>query len=204
MAPALKQLCDELGWSLPQVELICVAQGPGSFTGLRVGLATAKILAYLGNKQIVGVNTLEVLATQISHPSGAVRPVIDAQRKQLFTASYQHRTPSERESARPILQETSPTNIIGREEFVASLKSGDTVCGPGLSRIEKQLNSLSDEIVIERDNEIPNASTVGLIGHRRFLSGTSDDVFAIAPNYYRLSAAEEKAAEEKAAKTKTG
>ena len=64
LAPALAELWQEVGWKPTQIELIAVALGPGSFTGLRVGVTTAKMLAYVAQAQVLGIDTLEAIAAQ--------------------------------------------------------------------------------------------------------------------------------------------
>ena len=68
LAPGIDSLLAEVGWLVGGVDLVAVTQGPGSFTGLRIGVTTAKALAYAGETQVIGVNTLEVIARQAAAP----------------------------------------------------------------------------------------------------------------------------------------
>lgn len=99
--PAIQQLMAEAGISLNQVDAISVTEGPGSYTGLRVGMATAKGLCFTLGKPLILVNTLEVMAyasrrnlAAISLPDGVkagdvlLCPMIDARRMEVFTAVY--------------------------------------------------------------------------------------------------------------------
>ena len=94
LAPGIDALLAEVGWSVGQIDLLAVTQGPGSFTGLRIGITTAKALAYAVGGQVIGVNTLEVIARQA--PPGRAAPakqqtlwtVLDAQRGELFAARF--------------------------------------------------------------------------------------------------------------------
>ena len=70
LAPALARLWQAVGWKPTEIELIAVALGPGSFTGLRVGVTTAKMLAYLARAQVLGVDTLETIAAQAMGEGG--------------------------------------------------------------------------------------------------------------------------------------
>jgi tRNA threonylcarbamoyladenosine biosynthesis protein TsaB len=87
LAPAIEQLVAEVGWSIRDLSVVAVTVGPGSFTGLRVGVVTAKTLAYALGAQVVGVNTLEVIAARISNQPQLVT-VLDAQRQELFVARW--------------------------------------------------------------------------------------------------------------------
>src|SRR5208337_2248427 len=70
LAPAIRSLLERVGWQPREIGLIAVTIGPGSFTGLRVGVATAKILAYATGAQVLGIGTLEAIAT--AAPDGVV------------------------------------------------------------------------------------------------------------------------------------
>src|SRR5262245_21398293 len=93
LAPAIRELLSDVSWSPADVELVAVAVGPGSFTGLRIGVTAAKSFAYAVGAQIVGVNTLAVLAAQAPPSAAPLWTVMDAQRRELFAARF---TDSER------------------------------------------------------------------------------------------------------------
>lgn len=96
--PAIQKLMADSGYSISQLDAIAVTSGPGSYTGLRVGLASAKGICYILQKPLILVNTLEVMAQAIlSHyqstnqaidPSTLLCPLIDARRMEVFTATY--------------------------------------------------------------------------------------------------------------------
>ena len=177
LAPALKALWSKVGWTTSDLELITVTVGPGSFTGLRVGVTTAKMLAYLSHAAVVGVNTLEVIAAQTP-----VEAVLDAQRQELFVGRFVR----EADSIRP----TAETKIVRSEQWLASLPPGMRVTGPGLKKLEDRLPAAVQ--IIDRSLWTPMAATVGRIGFQHFQSGQRDDFWKLVPNYYRRSAAEEK------------
>src|SRR5688572_22548430 len=79
LAPAIQTLLSHAGWPVNSLNLIAVAQGPGSFTGLRVGVTTAKTLAYALEAEVLGVDTLDVVAAQAQPITGRIHPVMDAQ-----------------------------------------------------------------------------------------------------------------------------
>ena len=96
--PAIKKIFSESGFSLTEVDAISVSNGPGSYTGLRVGLSSAKGLCYALNKPLILLNTLQVIAKsiaikcdsniKISSQSFLICPMIDARRMEVFTALY--------------------------------------------------------------------------------------------------------------------
>ena len=182
LAPALKELWSKVGWTASDLELITVTVGPGSFTGLRVGVTTAKMLAYLSHAAVVGVNTLEVIAAQTPVEATPIEAVLDAQRQELFVGRFV----LEGDSIRP----TAETKIVRSEQWLASLPPGMRVTGPGLKKLEDRLPAAVQ--IIDRSRWTPMAAMVGRIGFQHFQSGQRDDFWKLVPNYYRRSAAEEK------------
>ncbi len=88
LLPVLKQLLDDTNIALDQVDIVAVTQGPGSFTGLRIGIAVAKALAFALNRPLVGIPTLDVLAHNVPYCHISICPIIDARKSQVFAAFY--------------------------------------------------------------------------------------------------------------------
>ena len=88
LAPALRQLLAQVGWQARDVHRVAVTVGPGSFTGLRVGVTTAKAFAYAVGAEVIGINTLDVIAAQAPVEAARVAVALDAQRQELFAAVY--------------------------------------------------------------------------------------------------------------------
>ncbi len=183
LAPALRDLLHQAGWQARSIELVSVTSGPGSFTGLRIGVTTAKTLAYAIGAEIIGVDTLEVLAAQASASAGPLWTVIDAQRQEVFTAAF-----DVFENGPP--RRVSDTAVMKEDDWLAGLRAGDRVTGPALRSLAARLPAG----VIAAPEELwqPTAAAVGLVAWEAYQSGRRDDVWKLLPNYYRLSAAEEK------------
>lgn len=186
LIPAIDELLRGAGRQVKDVGLIGVVIGPGSFTGLRVGVTAAKTLAYAIGAQTVGLDTLDVLAAQAEPGSRGARllPILDAQRQELFAATFAWR---EGGWAR-----TGPTAIVPTPAWLESLVAGDLVTGPALSRLAAKLPA-GVKVGAEMLRE-PRAVTVARLAFARFQRGHVDDFWKLAPAYYRPSAAEEKAA----------
>jgi len=184
----------EVGWSAAVVDLVAVDVGPGSFTGLRIGMATAKTFAYAANCAIVGVSALDVLACQFEtiapEPEGELRlhVIVDAQRGDSWIVTYV-RTDS------GALIPQSPGILIGDDEMIASWKAGDWVTGPGLHKQGGQLRSRigSDIRIAPEELWNPHAEALGQLAAREHAEGRRDNLWSLVPQYYRKSAAEEKA-----------
>jgi len=141
-APALAQLLRDVGWKPKDVQLVAVATGPGSFTGLRVGVTAAKVFAFAVKAEVVAVDTLEVIAAQV--PPGnhsSIMAVVDAQREELFLRSYLQ-TPAGHLGDRLEFQIISNDAWIAElDQLVSRAKQSGldqipvTVTGPGLIKL---------------------------------------------------------------------
>jgi tRNA threonylcarbamoyladenosine biosynthesis protein TsaB len=88
LAPAIRYLCDELDVDLHHLTAIAVGLGPGLFTGLRVGVTTAKVMAQALRVPVVGIPSLDLVAYPVRHTSRIVAAVLDARRREVFHAQY--------------------------------------------------------------------------------------------------------------------
>jgi tRNA threonylcarbamoyladenosine biosynthesis protein TsaB len=183
LAPALKQLLAAAGWSPKDVELVAVAVGPGSFTGLRIGVTTAKTLAYAVEAEVIGVNTLCTLAAQAPPSQSPLWTITDAQRQELFAAKF---AVGDNLDVRAL----HDTAIILQDSWLAELQPGDRVVGTALKRLAPRLPADIESLAEEYWQ--PMAIAVGQVAWQSYQAGKRDDVWKLAPNYYRLSAAEEK------------
>jgi tRNA threonylcarbamoyladenosine biosynthesis protein TsaB len=185
LAPRLRQMLSEVDWPPKSVDLVAVANGPGSFTGLRLGVTTAKVFAYAVDAEIVAVNTLAAIASQVPQSPMPVWTIMDAQRQELFAAKF---TSSENGQVHAVVQ----TQILSQEAWIDSLQPGERVSGPALHRLAARLPAAI--LIVPEDLWQPTAATVGCVAWNAYRNGQRDDVWQLAPAYYRASAAEEKAA----------
>ncbi|MFZ9213535.1 MAG: tRNA (adenosine(37)-N6)-threonylcarbamoyltransferase complex dimerization subunit type 1 TsaB [Sediminibacterium sp.] len=94
MQPAIDSLCKQTGIALSSIDAIAISIGPGSYTGLRVGMATAKGIAYAMGKPLIGINTLQIIAAaaKLKYPThhATICALLDARRMEVFTGIYTH------------------------------------------------------------------------------------------------------------------
>lgn len=129
LQPAIKQIFNELGFLLQNIDAISVSNGPGSYTGLRVGLTSAKGLCYTLKKPLITINTLEIMATaaieeaannkQISKPLYFC-PLIDARRMEVFTAIYDENLKTILQPTAKIVDENSFENYLENHAIIFS------------------------------------------------------------------------------------
>ncbi len=183
MAEDLLKTC---GYTPQQVEAVAVAAGPGSFTGVRIGVAAAKGFAWGLEIPCYGVSTLEAMALGLGTYSGYVLPVMDARRNQVYTALFhaeggscqrirEDRAISLEELAEDIKNLTEPVFLVGDGSVLCYNTLLDTV--PGLIRPEEH-----------RMHQ--RAAGVALAAERMIAAGLPGDGAALTPNYLRLSQAE--------------
>jgi tRNA threonylcarbamoyladenosine biosynthesis protein TsaB len=180
LLPTVKQLIADCHWQPSDIDLVCVTTGPGSFTGLRIGVTAAKSLAFAVGAKLVGVHTLTALAASVENRPGRLWAILDAQRAELFAACFEG-----------AIVNNPTTQIISIHDWLAELRPGDRVIGPPLSRLADRLPA--DVEAVEKKLWQPQAGVVGRLGYDLLLAGQVTDPVQLVPNYYRKSAAEEKA-----------
>jgi tRNA threonylcarbamoyladenosine biosynthesis protein TsaB len=166
-----------------QIDAVAVSLGPGSFTGLRVGVVCAKTWAYATGCRAIGVETFAAFAAQAPSDWAQVWVIGDAQRGDFFAAEYR------REDA-GAWKSTVPVAIVPGAIWLSARSASDRIIGPGVSRVTE--GSTSAVIVREDWALRPSASALARLGWERLRLGQSDDVWTLAPLYIRPSAAEEK------------
>jgi tRNA threonylcarbamoyladenosine biosynthesis protein TsaB len=182
LLPAIQEMLAGAGRGVGEVGLIGVVIGPGSFTGLRVGVTAAKTLAYALGAKTVGVDALDVIAAAAPASSGRLHLLMDAQRQELFAARFAWDGSAwQRETA---------TEIVPIGTWLGGLQAGDVVSGPAIGRVASQVPpgvTLAGEEARE-----PRAEVVGRLAFAAYRAGRVDDFWKLTPAYYRPSAAEEK------------
>ncbi|MDX1946284.1 MAG: tRNA (adenosine(37)-N6)-threonylcarbamoyltransferase complex dimerization subunit type 1 TsaB [Pirellulaceae bacterium] len=185
LAPAIGQILSQTRKQMGEVGLVAATVGPGSFTGLRVGVTTAKTLAYALGCDVLGLDTLDVIAHQVAGDFGAgqLECVLDAQRAELFVARFEMSPAGPRRLA--------PNRLVASESWRAELAPGAVVAGPVLANLVARLPA--GVIVADKSTWEPQAATVARLAAAAHAAGRRDDLWKLAPAYGRASAAEEKA-----------
>jgi tRNA threonylcarbamoyladenosine biosynthesis protein TsaB len=187
LVPAMIACLQEVGWSPSQVDLVAVTSGPGSFTGLRVGVTAAKTFAYAADCEVLGIDTLRAVAARLPAGSSRACAVIDAQRQQLVAGWF-------RIDDQGHVHALRATSILDRDVWLSELTPGTIVTGTGLAAARGELLERLPAGVTPADASLwePRAATVGILAWREYQAGRRDDLWKLVPNYHRKSAAEEK------------
>lgn len=185
LVPAIAWLLAEAGLSARDLDAVAVGLGPGSFTGLRVGIMAAKTLSYAGCGRLIGLDSLAVFARQA--PPEALRIAVagDAQRGELFVADFLRDAPG------TAPRRIGETRLEPGAAWAASLPPGTAVVGPLPSR----LNLRFPEGVLAGlpGTDAPDPLALLDVASTALNAGQVDDPYHLEPFYIRRSAAEEKA-----------
>ena len=183
LVPAMGQMLDAVGWRPANVQLVAVTQGPGSFTGLRIGITAAKTFAYAAGCHILGVDTLETIAAGVPEAFKSVSVAVDAQRGEVVAGLF-------RRDDDGWFGPVEPAKLIAIESWLANLPPETPVTGPVLRKLAEVIPSHVH--ILDAVHWPAKASQVARLAERLYGEGRRDDPFALTPHYSRRSAAEEK------------
>jgi tRNA threonylcarbamoyladenosine biosynthesis protein TsaB len=186
LLPACDALFRESGRTIAEVGLVAVSLGPGSFTGLRVGVSAAKGMAFALGAALVGVSTLEVLAHNAPDDvEGAIVPVLDARRGHVHAALYS------REGDAIIRR--SEDLVIPPDRLTTILEPPTTLLGDGVRRYPELITDGCR--VLPEEEWRARASVVARLAARDHAAGRRDPVHELEPLYNRISTPEARRAE---------
>src|SRR3989338_4902491 len=173
---AVTRLLKEAGTTLEQLEAIAVDIGPGPFTGLRLGLAFVKALAFPAKKPVVGVVSLDVLAATLPFPPRLVCPVLDARQKNLYAALYRM------QDGQAVRQSD---HMLGpAEEILGMVKEPAIFLGDGIARYrELILERCPTPQFAEPELWLPRAASLGRLAGARVRRGDADAPERLVPLY---------------------
>jgi tRNA threonylcarbamoyladenosine biosynthesis protein TsaB len=183
LVPAIGDLCLQVGWSPADFNLVCVDIGPGSYTGLRVGLTCAKTLAFAAGAELVPVPSLDVVAENAPAGETELEVAFDAARGQVFAARY----------ARDLGAPWRPHRAVQIEDandWSNRLSRVALVLGPALQRYAGLLTARIR--MASEDRWMPQAKAVWKLGVEMHSRQPAVDYWTLEPVYLRPSAAEEK------------
>lgn len=165
---------------------IAVSIGPGSFTGLRIGLAAAKSMAYALSVPIVGVSTLEAMAYHYPVPGVYTAAVLDAQKGNVYAALYEFQAGD--------VREIRPVSVLPFEEVLAKCQLLDKpviVVGDIAQKKLAQVKAAGSNVIGAMPHMVmPRAANVAMLGLKKLAAGQRDNVMEMEPVYIRRSEAE--------------
>lgn len=186
LVPMIKEVLDSLDLKVSDIDLYGVSIGPGSFTGLRIGVATIKAFAHLFDKPVVAVSTLEALAFNLSY-NEIVVPMMDARRDRVYTGIY-----SWKDKNLNTIMEADALEVDTLLEKLDGEYENIVVNGDGTimhrERIEAKLGDKVRFASIGANS--CRATSVGELALIKYNRGQIDNYYTLAPDYLRKSQAE--------------
>ncbi|MCK4248157.1 MAG: tRNA (adenosine(37)-N6)-threonylcarbamoyltransferase complex dimerization subunit type 1 TsaB, partial [Candidatus Omnitrophica bacterium] len=177
LVPYIDRILKDTGLVLDQIDGFSISLGPGSFTGLRIGLATVKGLALPDNKPIVGVPTLDVISANIIDPAQPVCVIVDAKRNQLYWAKYKYSPKG--------LKNTTGYNLSPVADVLKSIKTKTIITGDGIAAFGRLIIKEKPKLAVLSLEELwyPRGLMTAKLGYQRLIAGQKDDVDALEPMY---------------------
>jgi len=171
------ELFEKAGLSFADLDAVAVSQGPGSYTGLRIGVSTAKGIAYALEIPLIGINTLQAMAaSQSVAPGDYVVAVLDARRKEVYTQTFGDS-----------LQELSPIEAVVLEEgvFASILEKGRVYfVGDGVEKVKEEVKS-ANALFIEDWAISLSAKNMGVLASEKYARKEWEDLAYFVPNYLK-------------------
>ncbi len=178
-------LLEQAGWGLHDVELWVVTVGPGSFTGLRIGMATIKGLAFATHRPVIGISTLEVLASPFAFCPYLICPVVDARKKEVFYAYFRTGPAGE------VIPVGEPRNNKP-QNLIQEIGEPVILVGNGANLYRELFKEAlgSKALFPESHHHLISPAVLGAIAWSRFRQGFQSTPEELGPLYIRPSDAE--------------
>ena len=199
LMPMIENMLKLSDLDIKEIDAIAICVGPGSFTGLRIGMATAKAMAHVNNIPLIGVNSLEILGANMDLCNRNICSILDAQRNQVYMNKYILKDDKITE-----LEEISIKPIDELLEEISSSNEDWVLVGEAVYKYKEKIEEISNITISSPANNITKASTLCFVARDKMLA--NDQVYNcynINPMYIRKSQAEEQY-EEKQKRLKDG
>jgi len=184
LLPMMIDMLKSCRHTLSEIDLFAVSEGPGSFTGLRIGVATVKGLSYGLDKPCIGVSTLAAMAANLPYEQGVICACMDARVGQVYNALF-----SVENGAVNRICEDRAIKVAELEKELAALSQTIYLVGDGAKLVQEKLCGLHTVLVPE-NLRYQNAYGVALLAQTAYEKGDPGDASLLVPKYLRLPQAE--------------
>lgn len=172
----IKRVLDALEWKINEIDYFACGLGPGSFTGIRVGLATVKGFSWALNKPLLGISTLEILARNVGWYASYIVPAIDAKRNLIYCSIYKIKDGK--------LKKVAPYMLLSVEKFLRKVKPKSTILGDAIEKYKpKMLREIKSVTLLDKDYWYPQARNIIIISLEKIKKKSIDSHFKIKPIY---------------------
>lgn len=181
LMPMIDSLLNDCGLSIHNMGGLAVTIGPGSFTGLRIGLSTVKGLAFAVSLPVAGISSLDALASQAFFAAVRICPMIDARKGEVYTAEYTHTDGR--------LKPSGAARAVSPAEAARSISSPCLFVGNGARLYKDVITDIAGQWAnfLPEEQSHVRAATVGRLGHQLLTSGQATPLSLLTPWYIRDS-----------------
>lgn len=172
--PFIQDILQEVAISTKEIDAVAVSKGPGSYTGLRIGVSTAKGLCFALGKPLISIETLYSLATSIKIEDGYIVPMLDARRMEVYSAVYNVSYSEERKIEAEIINENSFLEYLQKNKVY--------FLGDG---VEKCKRVIVHKNVTFIDSKFPSAKEMACLSFKRYEQQKFEDVAYFEPFYLK-------------------
>ncbi len=192
LLPTINRILRECDCSIRDIDVLAVTAGPGSFTGLRIGMAAVKGISMAANKPVVAVSTLDTLAGNIAGSNALVAALLDARKNEVYCAFYEASGSRPERLKEPVA--CTPETFISAALAMADYERKEKIIllGDGYNRYADYFDrELKDRLIpIPGHLMLPRAAAAGILAAHKARQGEFADVYNLRPCYIRLSEAE--------------
>lgn len=186
LMPMIENMLKESDLNINDIDLIGICVGPGSFTGLRIGMATAKAIAHVNNIPIVGVTSLEMLAGNMNLCDKKICSILDAQRNQVYTAKFEY--------IGNRLVQINDTDVLEIDKLINEISASEDdyiLIGEAVYKYEEKLKDIENISIPSPSHNVTKASSLCSIALEKYNQGENiESCYTINPMYIRKSQAE--------------
>lgn len=176
LVKSIRRVLDALGWKAYDIDYFACGLGPGSFTGMRVGLATIKALSWVTQKPITGISTLEILARNVTDTDKQVIPAIDAKRNLFYCSVYKYKDGR--------ISRMKPYMLLSEKEFLRCARPNSIILGDAVSLYKETLQkNIRGAVILDKDYWYPKARHIIGLALERIRDKKFESPFDIKPIY---------------------
>lgn len=176
LIPVIKRVLDALGWGAGDIDYFACGLGPGSFTGLRVGVASIKGMSWPLSKPVIGISSLDILACNAKVADNPIAVIVDAKRALTYCGIYKRKG--------GLIKRVSPYLLLGEKELFARIKDNSMILGDALNvHKEKILSGIKGAVILETDYWYPKGRCIIELALERIKEKKLNSSFNIKPIY---------------------
>ena len=186
LVPAIKNLLKTIGLKIEEINGIAVSMGPGSFTGLRIGLCVAKGLCYARSLPLLGIPTLDAMAFPFKEIPYLICPILESKKDEIYDVVFRGGVSLDK------VMDYQCEDIQSLLFRLSSLKEQIIFSGDGIKKYRDIIKEKigKDALFIDSQLNLPVATSIAFLGLNKLKKGEKDNIFTLSPFYLRKSEAE--------------